>query len=145
MMPTSALPPSGDAAEARAHALDRLLAAAGSDARIRALWLEAPSRAELRRPFRRLEVHLATDEPDFDAVLAGLEAILAGPSRLESVRRSDVPRFARQIDAVVDGASIAVVVERTSLIPKRPRAAVATLLDRTGHLPHVMDFSLPVK
>jgi hypothetical protein len=118
-----------------------MVEAAISDPRIRALWLEGASPAELRRPYRRLEVHLACDEPEFAALLGELERLVAGASRLESAVWSDVPRLARQLAGLLEGAPVAAVLEKTSLLAKRPRQAVASLVDKTGHLTHVMDFS----
>jgi hypothetical protein len=122
-------------------AVDRIVAGATADPRIKAVWLEGKDGADLRPPYRRLEVHLAADDPDFAAVLEKLEGLVAGPSRLEVAGRTEVPRFARQIEGRLDGAPLTVVLEKSPLLAKRPRAAVACLLDRTGHLYHVMDFS----
>ena len=122
--------------------VDRVVAGAAADRRIKAVWLEAADRADLRPPYRRLEVHLAADDPDFAAVLEDLEGLVAGPSRLEVTARAEVPRFARQIEGRIGGAPVTVILEKSPLLAKRPRAAVACLLDRTGHLYHVMDFSL---
>jgi hypothetical protein len=121
--------------------VDRIVAGAAAEPRIKAVWLESADRGDLRPPYRRLEVHLAADDPDFAAVLEGLERLVAGPSRLEVSARTEVPRFARQIEGRIDGAPVTVILEKSPLLAKRPRAAVACLLDRTGHLYHVMDFS----
>jgi hypothetical protein len=121
--------------------VDRIVAGAAADPRIKAVWLEASDRADLRPPYRRLEVHLAAEEPDFAAILEGLDRLVAGPTRLEVTGRAEVPRFARQIEGRIEGAPVTVVLEKSPLLAKRPRAAVACLLDRTGHLYHVMDFS----
>ncbi len=121
--------------------VDRLVAAAAGDPRVRALWLEASDREDLRRPWRRLEVHLAADEPDFDGLLADLPRIVAGGGPLTGVAWSDVPRFAREMKGLLAGAPITVVLEKSSLLAKRPRSAVSSLVDKTGHLCHVMDFS----
>jgi len=122
------------------EAVERLISAATGDPRIRALWLEAPVREELRRPWRRIEIHLAADEPDFDALLADLPSLVAGPDALAGVTWSEVPRFAQEMKAHLDGAQLTVVLEKSSLLAKRPRSAVASLVDKTGHLYHVMDF-----
>ncbi len=123
--------------------VERLIDAAGGDARIKALWLEGKEPRELRRPYGRVEVHLAADEPDFDAVLAGLEKLLAGPAKLTEPRWSEVQRFARQIDCKIDGEPVTAILEKTSLLAKRKRLAVAALADKTGHLYHVLDFVVP--
>src|SRR5262249_18351294 len=77
--------------------VDRLIDAVNADPRVRALWLEGPAMAGLRRPYRQLEVHLACDEPDCAAVLGGLEALVAGPGTLGGAAWSEVPRFAREL------------------------------------------------
>jgi hypothetical protein len=121
-------------------AVERLIAQAAGDPRIRAVWLESAVREELRRPWRRIEVHLAADEPDFEALLADLPRLLAGSAPLTAVEWSEVPRFAREMKALLEGAPVTVVLEKSSLLAKRPRAAVSALVDKTGHLYHVMDF-----
>jgi hypothetical protein len=122
-------------------AVDRLVSRVTADQRVRALWLEGDSLKEVRRPYRRLEAHLACDEPDFPAVLADMESLIAPPESLAAQRWSDTPRFARKLEALLEGLPIAVVIEKTSLLAKRPRSAVLPLVDKTGHLCHVMDFS----
>ena len=122
-------------------AADRMVEAAVGDPRVKALWLEGAEPGELRRPYRRLEVHLAADEPDFDAVLADLDRLVAGPSVFSVEGRAEVPRFAREVRGLLDGRPVTAVLEKTSLLAKRPRAAVKVLMDRTGHVYHVMDFS----
>ena len=129
------------AAEVYGDLVDRLVAAAGADRRIKAVWLEGKSREELRRPFATVELHLAADEPDFEAVRAGLEALLAGGHPLADVRWAEVPRFARELRGLLEGHPVTVVLEKTSLLAKRPRTAVSSLVDPSGHLYHVMDFS----
>jgi hypothetical protein len=128
-------------AEIYAEVVDRLISAANSDPRVCALWLEGASLSDLRRPYRQLRVHLACDEPNFSALEGDLERIVAGPGSLSAPRWSDVPRFARQLEATLEGEPVTLCLEKTSLLAKRPRAAVLALVDKTGHLPHVMDFS----
>ena len=121
--------------------VDRLILEIQKDTRIRALWIEGESMEELRRPYKKLEVHLATDEPDFADLQASLEKLVAGEGNLSRVEWSEVPRFASQLEAVLEEAPITVVLEKTSLLAKRPRLALLTLTDKTGHLNHVLDFS----
>jgi len=127
-----------------AEALDRLVASAAQDGRIKGLWLEAPGREDLRRPLRSLEVHLAVDEPDFNAVLSALDCMMAGPAELCVEGRAEVPRFAQEVRGTIDGAPFKAIIEKTPFIGKRPRAAVSMLLDRTGHICHTMDLPLPL-
>ncbi len=126
-----------------AAVVDRLIDAASGDPRIKALWLEGKEPRELRRPYARLEVHLAADEPDFAALLSRFENLLAGPAKLTEPRWSDVPRFARQFDCRIDGKPVTAIIEKTSLLAKRKRTAVAALADKTGHLYHVIDIVVP--
>ena len=121
--------------------VDRLILEIQKDTRIRALWIEGESMEELRRPYKKLEVHLATDEPDFADLQASLEKLVAGEGKLSRVEWSEVPRFASQLEAVLEEAPITVVLEKTSLLAKRPRLALLALADKTGHLNHVLDFS----
>ncbi len=135
----------GSPAEIYSRAVDRLISAGIGDRRVRALWLEGASRKELRPPYKKLEIHLAADEPDFDGLLRDLEGFVAGPAKLHVESWSDVPRFARELKGLLEGQPITVILEKTSFLPKRPRNAVCSLIDKTGHLVHVMDFSLARK
>jgi len=137
----SAKMPGGATEAIYGRTVDRLVEAAIADPRLKALWLEGRAPAEVRRPYPRLEAHLAADEPDFDSVLGDLEALVAGPSRFEVTGRAEVPRFAREIRGLLDGVPVTVVLEKTSLLPKRPRAEVAMLVDKTGHAYTFLDFS----
>jgi len=123
--------------------VDRLVSSGVDDRRLRALWLEGATREELLPPYRRLEIHIATDEPDFDGLLSDLEALIAGQGELQVKGWSDTPRFARELQGLLDGQPITVIMEKTCFLAKRPRRAVSSLLDKTGHLYHVMDFSSP--
>ena len=104
--------------------VDHLIEVALSDARIRALWIEGASMQSLRRPYAELEVHLATDEPSFSPVHSELEGLVGAAGELTDPRWSDVTRFARQLEGSLDGAPITVILEKTSLLAKRPRSAV---------------------
>jgi hypothetical protein len=127
---------------------DRLVDLAVQEGRIRALWVEADALRELRRPYAKLEVHLAADEPQFPGLIADLEKLLGGVLRVENRGVREAQRFARQFDlrlsekgAAAPGLPLALIVEQTSLLAKRPRAHVVPLVDKTCHLTHVMDFS----
>jgi hypothetical protein len=120
---------------------DRLLEWALSEGRIRALWLEGSTLAELRRPYSRLEVHLAADEPEFPRVMAELEATLAGLLGARVERVSETQRFARELQLQAGQLAFTLIAEQSHLLAKRPRAEVIPLVDRTGHLPHVLDYS----
>lgn len=120
--------------------LDHLIPHATQDAKVRALWIEAPVLSELRRPLLRLELHFAADEPHWAALVGEIEGALLGFGALADARWSDTQRLARRLDATIDGATIAVIVEKTALLAKRKRRAVKTLVDKTGHLPHVLDY-----
>ena len=120
---------------------DRLVEWALSEGRIRALWLEGSTLAELRRPYSRLEVHLAADEPEFPRVMAELEATLAGLLGARVERVSETQRFARELQLQAGQLSFTLIAEQSHLLAKRPRAEVVPLVDRTAHLPHVLDYS----
>ncbi len=127
---------------------DRSIDLALGESRVRALWAEADALADLRRPYRKLELHLAADEPDFPGLVTDLESLLASRFLLQSDGVSDTERLAKQFDLRLGepGAeraelSLTIILEQTSLLAKRPRAHVVPLLDKTNHLTHVMDFS----
>ncbi len=130
--------------------VDRLIDVAIDDDRFRALWIEADDRKALRRPFGPVTIHAVADEPDFPALVAAIEGILAGVgATVKNAAWSDTNRNARQLDATVELAldghrvegAIRFIVECSAFLAKRPRRAVAALVDKTNHLIHVMDFS----
>ncbi len=125
---------------------DGLIRWAVEEPAVKALWVEGASAREIRRPYSRLDLHIAVDEPDFDPVLAELPALLAELFQARCAAIEDVPRFAKELrlewEGGAHGSSVRVTLERTSLLAKRPRAYVAALFDRTAHLPHVLDYSL---
>lgn len=125
---------------AYAALLDKLTDHAATDPKVKALWIEGPVVQDLRRPLPRLEVHLAADEPHWPALVAEIEPALQGFGPLAQPRWSDTQRLARQLDALFHGAPVIVIVERTALLAKRKRRAVKSLVDKTGHLPHVLDY-----
>jgi hypothetical protein len=110
--------------------------------RIQALWLEATTLTELRRPYERLEVHVAADEPVYPLVLADLEGRLEAVlgARVEGV--ADTRRFAKELRVRAGGLPFVLIAEQSHLLAKRPRAEVVPLVDKTRHLPHVLDYSL---
>lgn len=110
---------------------------------VRALWVEGAVAEETRRPYPVLELHVAADEPSFPGLLASVQAAARDRLGAELVSCVDAVCRARELRfRQADGRTWALFAERTSMLPKRPRAHVAPLLDRTGHLTHVMDFSL---
>lgn len=120
---------------------DRVVAWAVEDPRVRALWIEGASQADLRRPYRALRLHIAADEPQFPALVAELSSILARVLGAETVRVADTRRLAKELTLKAHGLDLVCIVEQSNLLAKRPRSFVAPLVDKTGHLIHVMDFS----
>ena len=119
---------------------------AAAEARVRALWIEAPTLPELRRPYRTLELHLSADEPAYPSVTADIAAGFAAAQALRAagihlLGASDAPRFAKEYALEVEGLRFTLIAEQSYLLAKRPRAEVVPLLDKTGHIAHVMDFS----
>jgi hypothetical protein len=121
---------------------DRLLAWTLKDPRIDGLWIEGATREEVRRPYLALEAHVAVSEPRFDAVIADLPGIVEASLGARLVTTADVQKFAKEFRFAAGDRGFSVIAERSSLLGKRPRAWVSTLLDRTGQLTCVMDFSL---
>jgi hypothetical protein len=120
---------------------DRLIAWAIGEERVRALWIEGDSIEEVRRPYRKLRLHVAADEPAFPALLLALPAALQAAAGAKVLRVGDTPRLAKEIALRSGDLDLTLVAEQTNLLAKRPRAEVAPLVDKTGHLTHVMDFS----
>jgi hypothetical protein len=131
-----------------AELIDRLIAVAIEDRRIRALWIEAETPRELRRPYGRVTVHAVADEPDFQSLAGDWERILArgAGAGVRDPRWSETPRSARLLEAeiAIEGLGSAparFVIECSAFLAKRPRRSVVVLADKTGHLLHVMDFA----
>jgi len=120
---------------------DKLVDWAVNDDRIRALWIEAPAVRDLRRPYKTLEAHVAADEPVFPSlvedVLRGIKSIPG----LKVLSAADTPRFAKEVRMELGNQAFVLIAEQSFLLAKRPRAAVVPLVDKTGHLPHVLDYS----
>jgi hypothetical protein len=120
---------------------DLLLQWALEEPEIRALWIEGESLDGVRRPYRDLAAHIAADEPSYASLLDRTPQALETRLGARVVRMDDTPRFAKKLQVDTRGLPWTLIVEKTSLLAKRPRAHVVPLLDRTGHLTHVMDFS----
>ncbi len=127
---------------------DRMIEIAVEDDRIRAIWIEADEQKLVRRPYDRLEVHYAADEPLHPAIVGELEELLSKKLRVENRGVTDTERLAKQFDLEIgsldgdgDRLDVTVIVEQSCYLAKRPRAWVVPLLDKTNHLCHVMDFS----
>ncbi len=112
------------------------------DPRVKALWLEGETPPALRDPRPPLDLHVAAEEPDFESVFAGHEALLAAAGPVESHRDGPAHPDARECRARIAGlGEVVLTVERMSLLSKRPRAAVTPLVDRSGKLRFVLDYS----
>ena len=120
---------------------DRMVAWAVEEPGVRALWIEGDSQADLRRPYRALRLHVAADEPQFPALVADLSSILARVLGAETRSVMDTRRLAKELILEAHGLALTLIAEQSNLLAKRPRAFVAPLVDKTGHLTHVMDFS----
>jgi hypothetical protein len=130
-------------AEQQQVIMNRLLAAAVADDRIKACWTEGETARGCFPPFAgAIDLHLATSDPLFDALAADHAAYLAAACPVASHRDADAPVFARACEAELEGGvRVFLTIERLSLIPKRPRAYVAMLHDQTHQARYVMDFS----
>lgn len=140
--------PSGGASARTLEGLvDALISRALEDGRVRALWIEAEKPARLRRPFGDITIHAVAAEPDFPGLVESWEGVLASITELKETRWSDTVRRARQLDATLElGGSprtLTFILECAAYLAKRPRKAAVALVDKTGHLLHVMDFSRP--
>ena len=109
---------------------------------VRALWSEGAALSDVRRPYQSLDVHVCADEPRFPVLLEALAPALNKSVNGEVVDVTDTERFAKCHRVRVDGNEFTVIVEQSNLLAKRPRAEVIPLVDKTMHLPHVLDYSL---
>ncbi|MBI4603007.1 MAG: hypothetical protein HY721_13700 [Planctomycetes bacterium] len=121
---------------------DRMVAWAVGEPDVRALWIEGAAIAQLRRPYRSLELHLAADEPAFPRVVAALSQGLPWIPGARVLAIAETRRFAKEIALEAQGLPFTLIAEQSYLLAKRPRAEVVPLIDKTGHVTHVMDFSL---
>ena len=122
--------------------VDGMVRWAISEMDVQAIWLEGSLPVDIRRPYETLDVHVAVDEPCFSRILTTLPSVLADLTGASIEEATDTPCRAKLLRVTDSGASWPLILERTSMLAKRPRAHVATLLDRTGHLTQVMDTSL---
>jgi hypothetical protein len=121
--------------------VDLIIDWAVDDERVKAFWIEADNLSELRRPYRNPRLHLSADEPSHPSLVAELSNGLASIPGLKVRGISETPRFATQIDMEAGALAFTIVAEQSNLLAKRQRAEVVPLIDKTGHLTHVMDFS----
>ena len=130
-------------AELQQAVLNRLVAAAVADDRVKACWTEAATAAGCFPPFvGAVDLHLATSDPLFDALAAGHAGFLAAGARVVAHRDADAPVFARACEAELEGGlKVGLTIERLSLVPKRPRAYFVMLVDKIGQVRYVMDVS----
>ena len=121
--------------------VDLIIDWAVDDTRVKAFWIEADNLNELRRPYRNPRLHLSADEPSYPLLEAELSTGLAAVPGVKVRGVSETPRFAKQIDMEIAGLAFTIVAEQSHLLAKRQRTEVVPLVDKTGHLTHVMDFS----
>lgn len=123
--------------------VDRMVEWAVREEKVRALWIEGDTLQDVRRPYETLRLHAAADEPLFPALLSDLTQSLDRITQAEVVQVTDTPRFAKKLLARGPGnLEFTLVLEQSNLLAKRPRCEVIPLVDKTGHLCHVLDFSL---
>ena len=96
----------------------------------------------MRRPYASLQVHVCADEPNYPALFADLNDDLQDVVGAVVLGVTDTERFAKWLDCQSADLKFAVVAEQSHLLAKRPRAEVIPLVDKTGHLPHVLNYSL---
>ncbi len=109
---------------------------------VRALWIEAASLAGIRRPYKTLEMHLCADEPEYPQVIRGLPEELERVVGAKILSRRDTERLAQEFSLSTTALEWTLIAEQSNLLAKRPRAEVVPLVDKTGHLPHVLNYSL---
>jgi hypothetical protein len=121
--------------------VDIIIAWVVDEARVRAFWIEAESLSELRRPYNNPRLHLCANEPSYPLLEAELSTGLAAIPGVKVREVSETARLAKQVDMEAAGLAFTIVLEQSHLLAKRQRAEVVPLVDKTGHLTHVMDFS----
>jgi hypothetical protein len=139
-MNLAAVPVPSDEAPLR-DLLFRLMPAFFDEPRVEAVWVEGEPCGARPRLASPLDLHVAAPEPVFDSLLRDLPAILArrlpsvsvtGPGPADFEGKSFRFRSA-------DGVDVALTVERTALVGKRPRRAILPQMDRSGLLRYTVD------
>lgn len=124
--------------------LSRVTDAAVADDRVFACWTEGDTPQGCFPPFAgAVDLHVGTIDPLFDALAADHATLLgAGGGRVVSHRDADAPLFSKVCEAELEGGvRVRLTLERMSLVPKRARAYVAPLVDKTQQLRFVLDYS----
>lgn len=133
----AALPP--DEAPLR-DLLFRIMPAFIDEPRVEAVWVEGEPHGARPRLTAPLDLHVAAPEPVFDSLVRDLPALLA--SRLSLSVTGPVPAdfegraFTLRTEG---GVAVALTVERTALVGKRPRRAILPQMDRSGLLRYTVD------
>ena len=122
--------------------LFRLMPAFFDEPRIEAVWVEGEplptgARPRLTAP---LDLHVAAAEPVFEAVVRDLPKILASRVRATVSAPGAADFEGRSFSVKTEGGpDIALTVERTALVGKRPRRAILPQMDRSGLLRYAVD------
>ena len=122
--------------------LDALVEWATKESLVRSLWIEGATLRDVRRPYTSRDVHVCADEPAFPELLEALPKALQNTIDGEVVEITDTERFAKCHEVRAGEHAFSLIVEQSNLLAKRPRAEVIPLVDKTTHLPHVLDYSL---
>ncbi len=128
------------ATEAYGKALAQLIAWVSKQDPPQMFWLEGPDRESVRRPLDRLQVHLASDDPRFDALFESRAALWVLLGAVEQ-SAEDVPLDGKHCCAELPGGHpFEIHFERMSLLAKRSRAVISPQVDKTGQLRAVLDY-----
>lgn len=104
------------------------------------LWLEGPDREAVRRPLDRLEAHLATDDPRFEALYEARAELLAALEATETATEEAVCDGRLVRAELPGGLPLELHFERMALLAKRSRAVISPQVDKTGHLRSVLAY-----
>lgn len=122
----------------------RFLESVLPDERIRAMWLEGRDRLTAWSDEGGLDLHVAVEDPDFDAVWGSHDRWLAGVVDVLTHEDAPAPVDGQACVATLrEGGTVVLTVERASLLAKRLRTFVVPLLDRSGRLRFVLSYRRP--
>ena len=117
---------------ARETTLDALIAFAGADPRIDALWLQGSLAAGGADPFSDVDAYLAIRDADYDAVWADRAGVLARIGGTLVWSDAVTPGLIAVHALTAGGVRLDLFFEKASNVRDAPRPAVKVLVDKAG-------------
>ena len=123
-----------------AQVVDRMRERVLEDPTVRAFWIEGGEAEDLRRPYRRLDLRLGVQDPDFEALASRVDSLLQSAGLEVTCEKEPVDLDGLRVRVRLEsGVSFELWIERMSLVGKRSRRCVLPLIDKTGQFRQVLD------